>query len=153
MRLRWRLVEKGQGKTKIRLGHNKRIWLWANASKLGLTWRHLKWVDIALRNTVASNLSLTIMENNKKKIKQRKREWSIDTTWIYLENIMLNEGSQSPKATNAWFYLLEMSRITNPYKRKVDQSWWRLGELSGSESSELRRMFLNSVMMVVNYCE
>ena len=93
------------------------------------------------------------MENNKKKIKQRKREWSIDTTWIYLENIMLNEGSQSPKATNAWFYLLEMSRITNPYKQKVDQSWWRLGELSGSESSELRRMFLNSVMMVVNYCE
>ena len=41
------------------------------------------------------------MENNKKKIKQRKRELSIDTTGIYLENIMLNEGSQSPKATNA----------------------------------------------------
>ena len=85
------------------------------------------------------------MENNKKRIKQRKREWSIDTTWIYLENIMLNEGSQSPKATIAWFYLTWNVLNNKSVQMESRSVMMKVGRgLSGSESSELRKMFLNS---------
>ena len=94
------------------------------------------------------------MENNKKKLKQRKREWSIDTTWIYLENIMLNEGTQSPKATIAWLYLTWNVLNNKSIQMESRSVMMKVGRgLSGSKSSELRKMFLNSEMMVVNYCE
>ena len=53
--------------------------------------------------------------------------WHI-TTWMNLEDIMISERSQSPKATYWWFHLYEMSRIDKSMEISGGQG---LGGVSG----------------------